>query len=157
MRLTTTAFQQGGAIPRRFSPDGEDISPELSWSGVPEDTESFVLIMHDPDAPRDGGFTHWVLFNIPPNVTHIPEDIAPDDNLEGIGTHGKNDSGKAGYVGPHPPSGTHRYYFRLSALRDTLKLRPGASHAQVRSAMQGLVLAQADIMGTYSRAGEKAA
>ncbi len=157
MRLTTKAFQQDSAIPNRFSGEGQNVSPELSWSDVPEGTESLVLIMHDPDAPRDGGFTHWVLFNIPPNVNHIPENIPAQDNVPGIGVHGKNDMDEPGYVGPRPPSGTHRYFFRLFALRDDLKLRPGADHAQVRSAMQGLVLGQAEVMGTYTKGGERAA
>lgn len=113
--------------------------------------------MHDPDAPRPGGFTHWVLFNIPANVAAIEPSVPPEGTISGIGVQGNNDAGKIGYMGPCPPSGTHRYFVRLYALDVELKLKPGASHEQVQDAMSGHVIAQAELMGTYARGSQKVA
>ena len=157
MRLTSTVIQQGSEIPAHYTGEGEDISPELSWQDFPDKTESFVLIVHDPDALRPGGFTHWVLYNIPPSTSHIDENISHDEQVAGLGLQGKNDGGKIGYMGPAPPSGTHRYFFRLFAIDKMLDLAPGATHKQVSAAVKGHILAQAELMGTYQNESERAA
>jgi Raf kinase inhibitor-like YbhB/YbcL family protein len=151
MQLTSAAFQQGAEIPSVFTSDGEDVSPELSWKDAPAATKSFVLIMHDPDAPREGGFTHWVVYNIPAETGHIEQNTPLRDQIPGLGMQGKNDAGRVGYMGPAPPSGTHRYFLRLFALDTMLDLKPEASHKQVSSAMRGHILAQAELMGTYEK------
>jgi Raf kinase inhibitor-like YbhB/YbcL family protein len=157
MQLTSSAFQAGGAIPVRFTCEGDDISPEFSWKEAPPQAKSFALIMHDPDAPRAGGFTHWVIYNIPANAGHIEEKTPKRERVPGLGLQGTNDSGEVGYMGPCPPSGTHRYYVRLYALDSELTLRPGASHKEVVAAMQGHVLEQAELMGKYTNKSERAA
>lgn len=157
MQLTSAAFQQGAEIPSYYTSDGEDISPELSWKDAPAKTKSFVLVVHDPDAPRPGGFTHWVLYNIPAETGHIKENTPDKEQIQGLGMYGKNDSGKIGYVGPAPPSGMHRYFFRLFAIDQMLDLSPGATHKQLSAAVKGHILAQAELMGTYERKSERAA
>jgi Raf kinase inhibitor-like YbhB/YbcL family protein len=157
MQLTSTAFEHEGAIPRRFTCDGQNISPELSWRDAPQATESFVLILHDPDAPRPNGFTHWVIYDIPATVAHIEENVPSRASVEGVGIQGKNDAGRIGYMGPCPPSGTHRYFARLYSLRQKLGLEPGATYEQVISAMSGKIIEETELMGTYSRASQKAA
>jgi len=157
MRLSSTVIQQGGEVPARYTSDGENISPELSWQDFPDKTQSFVLIVHDPDAPRPGGFTHWVLYNIPPSTSHIDENISHDEQVAGLGLQGNNDGGKTGYIGPAPPSGTHRYFFRLFAIDKMLDLPPGATHKQVSAAIKGHILAQAELVGTYENKSEQAA
>ena len=157
MQLVSAAFPQGAEIPTYHTLDGDDVSPELSWKDAPVGTESFVLIMHDPDAPRPGGFTHWVVYNISPETGHIEENTPDEEQLAGLGVQGKNDAGKIGYVGPAPPSGTHRYFFRLFALDKMLDLPPGATHKQVSAAIKGHILGQAELMGIYERKSERAA
>jgi Raf kinase inhibitor-like YbhB/YbcL family protein len=157
MQLTSSAFQQGGPIPARFTCDDENISPDLSWEDVPPEAKSFALIMHDPDAPREGGFTHWILYNIPANVTELEPNIPKEQGVPGIGVQGKNDAGKIGYMGPCPPFGTHRYFLRVYALDTELNLRPGASLEQLQEAMRGHILDEAELMGTYARASKRAA
>jgi Raf kinase inhibitor-like YbhB/YbcL family protein len=155
LTLTSPAFSNEETIPRQYTCDGADQSPPLRWTGAPPETQSFALIVHDPDAPR-GDFTHWVLFDIPADMAEIPEGAAPD----GVGTGaerrrgGTNDFGKEGYGGPCPPPGhgRHRYFFTLYSLdRGNLGLGRGARRAEVEAAMQGHVLAQAQLMGTYER------
>ena len=157
MQLTSAAFQAGGEIPSYYSSDGEDTSPELSWKDAPAETKSFVLIMHDPDAPRRGGFTHWVVYNISSETGHIEEKVPQEEEIRGVGMQGKNDGGGLGYLGPAPPSGAHRYFLRLFALDDTLDLKPGATHSEVSAKMKGHILAQAELMGTYERKGKRVA
>jgi Raf kinase inhibitor-like YbhB/YbcL family protein len=157
MQLSSPAFQQARSIPIRFTCDGENISPGFTWRGAPAQTKSFALIMHDPDAPRPGGFTHWVLYNIPASVGELPSNLPQVEQVGGKWLQGKNDSGQFGYTGPCPPAGTHRYLVRLYALDAELKLRPGASHQQLRDAMHGHVLSQAELTGTYTRIAQKAA
>ena len=156
-QLTSSAFETESTIPSQFSCDGSNISPELSWSRPPAGTKSLVLIMHDPDAPIEGGYTHWLVYNIPASVNHLPENVPNQDKLAGGGLQGKNDSGKYGYTGPCPPSGTHRYYFRLYALDRDLNAGAGARKASLEKAMEGHVLAKAELLGRYRRAGNKAA
>jgi Raf kinase inhibitor-like YbhB/YbcL family protein len=151
MQLKSSAFRAGGAIPARYTCEGEDISPELSWTDIPARTKSLALILHDPDAPREGGFTHWVVYDIDPSLRQIDENTPKQEKFAGIGIQGSNDSGKIGYMGPCPPSGQHRYVARLFALDTELNLRPGASHHEVESAMQGHILEKAALMGTYAR------
>jgi Raf kinase inhibitor-like YbhB/YbcL family protein len=157
MQLTSTAFQQGSEIPAYYTSDGDNVSPELNWHDIPDKTKSLVLIVHDPDAPRTGGFTHWVLYNIPAETTHLDEDIPEDEQIKGVGVQGKNDGGNIGYIGPAPPSGTHRYFFRTFAIDEMLDLPPGATHQQISAAIKGHILAQAELMGTYEKKSERAA
>src|SRR6266705_2581570 len=140
MQLRSTAFQTGGAIPTRFTCEGDDISPDFSWGDAPLETKSFVLILHDPDAPRAGGFTHWVVYNIPAGTSHIEENIPRQATVEGLGVQGKNDCGEIGYMGPCPPSGTHRYFARLFALRSQVELRPNATYAELIAAMRDKII-----------------
>lgn len=157
MQLTSIAFQQGGEIPSHYTSDGDNVSPELSWKDAPSATKSFALVMHDPDAPRPGGFTHWVVYDIPAQTGHIEENVPKKERVTGLGVQGKNDAGKLGYVGPAPPSGTHRYFFRLFALDKILDLATGATHKQLSAAIKGHILAQAELMGTYEKKSERAA
>lgn len=113
MQMTSSNFRAGAAIPVKFTCEGEDFSPELSWSGAPAETESFVLTMGDPDAPKAGGFTHWVVWNIPSIVCHIKQSLPKQPLVPGVGLQGRNNSGEIGYMGPCPPSGRHRYFLRL--------------------------------------------
>lgn len=152
MRLICEALQDGKPIPRRFTCDGENISPQFRWENPPAATKSFVLILHDPDAPKHDGFFHWMLYNIPPSVTEIRENVPKGaGRIDGLGIQGQNDSGKLGYTGPCPPTGSHRYFARLYALREDLDLEPGATGKEVRAAMEGLEIEHAETMGTYSR------
>jgi hypothetical protein len=148
--LRSPAFAQGQPIPQRYTCDGEDVSPPLAWEGAPQ-AAAFVLIVDDPDAPM-GTFTHWVLYNIPGQLTSLPEGLAKEGRLSQGMLQGRNDFGRLGYGGPCPPRGpAHRYYFRLYALHAPLDLPPGANKAQVLKAMEGHVLAWAELMGTYGR------
>jgi Raf kinase inhibitor-like YbhB/YbcL family protein len=144
MALTSPAFNNGDPIPERFTCDGEDISPELDWFGLPDDTVSLALIMDDPDAPG-GTWVHWVLYNLPMDLTGLRE------GMDDVGQDGANSWNSTGYGGPCPPSGTHRYFFKLYALDVTLDLEPGADKAALLDAIEGHVVGQAELMGTYSR------
>lgn len=158
MQLTSPSFQAGQPIPSRFTCDGENISPEYSWVDAPKEAKSFALILHDPDAPRANGFTHWVLYNIPGNVNRIPVNVAKEKMVvAGVGSQGRNGAEKIGYTGPCPPSGTHRYFARLYALRKELDLAPGASQDELNAAMSGLIIEEAEFMGTYARQQKKTA
>ena len=143
MQLTSAAFGQGDAIPVRFTCDGDDISPALTVTDIPTDAVSLVLIMEDPDAPG-GTWDHWIAYDTPV-VTEIVE------NVGALGTGGTNSWGESGYGGPCPPSGTHRYLFTISAVDSDLGIQIGATKAQVLAALDGRVLAEATLMGTYSR------
>lgn len=157
MQLTSSAFQQARSIPIKFTCDGANVSPGFAWKDAPANTKSFALIMHDPDAPRAGGYTHWVLYNIPATVTELLPNLPQEEQTAGCGVQGKNDSGKIGYVGPCPPTGTHRYVVRLYALDVELHLAPGASHQELQQTMHGHILSQAELTGTYARTSHKAA
>ena len=157
MQLTSANFSAGGTIPTRFTCEGENISPQFSWEEVPGDAKSFALIMHDPDAPRPGGFTHWVLYNIPGKKRGLDSDVPKREQIPGTGVQGQNDAGEIGYMGPCPPSGRHRYYVRLFALDKEMSLGPGATHEELTDVMEGHILERAELMGTYSKKADKVA
>ena len=144
MTITSPAFMEGEAVPQKFSCDGDNLSPELIWSGIPDGTASLVFIMDDPDAPV-GLWVHWVLFNLPANSTGLAEGAI------GQGVDGLNSWGETGYGGPCPPGGTHRYFHKLYALDTTLDLEAGATVDTIEAAMEGHILSQAELMGTYTR------
>jgi Raf kinase inhibitor-like YbhB/YbcL family protein len=144
MKITSSAFHEGANIPSKFTCDGSDTSPPLQIAGVPSGAKSLVLIVDDPDAPS-GLFTHWLVWNIPPQTDSIAEGSAPK------GVQGANDFGKSGYGGPCPPLGTHRYSFKIFALDRELELRSGAKRSQVDAAMKGHVIAQGQLVGRYAK------
>lgn len=148
--LTSSAFGNEETIPAKYTCDGSNASPPLSWSGVPTATKSVALIADDPDAPA-GTWVHWVIYDIPRSQTQLPEGVPPEKTLRGGAKQGINSSGTIGYTGPCPPSGTHRYYFRLYALDTTLELDPGIRKPQLLEAMRGHVLAEGVLMGRYSK------
>lgn len=150
IRITSTAFEEGSMIPKRYTCDGEDVSPPLAWTGIPEGTESLALICDDPDAPM-GTWIHWVLFNIPADTKELAANIPPEKVLENGAKHGVNDFRNHGYGGPCPPGGTHRYYFKLYALDTGINLEAGISKAQLLKAMEGHILAEGHLMGRYRR------
>jgi len=156
-QLKSPAFQAGTSIPQQFTCEGNDVSPEIAWQNAPSGAKTFALVVHDPDARRAGGFTHWVIYNIPSTTNRIAQGVPKEKDLPGGGVQGRNDFGKAGYGGPCPPSGTHRYYFRLYALDSELKLNPSAGKEELEKAMKGHVLGQAELMGTYKKGNERAA
>jgi Raf kinase inhibitor-like YbhB/YbcL family protein len=144
MKITSSAFQQGGNIPSKFSCDGANTNPPLQISDVPSGAKSLVLVVDDPDAPS-GLFTHWTVWNIPPQTSTIAEGSTPK------GVQGTNDFGRSGYGGPCPPSGTHRYYFKILALDRELDLPSSAKRSKLDAAMKGHVIAQGELMGRYAR------
>jgi len=150
--LTSGAFKDGTAIPVKHTCDGADVSPPLAWSGPPEGTRSFALIVDDPDAPA-GTWVHWVLYNVPAAVSELPENVAKVESLDLDGARqGRNDFRRPGYGGPCPPAGpAHRYFFKLYALDAPLKLKAGAQNKDIEAAMQGHVLGSAQLIGTYAR------
>ena len=142
--ITSFSFQAGGDIPAKFTCDGTNVSPALQIGGVPNEAKSLVLIVDDPDAPR-GLFTHWIAWNIDPKTTRVAENSAPAGAVQGT-----NDFGKRNYGGPCPPSGTHRYFFKIFALDTKLDLKASARRAELDAAMRGHVLAQGELMARYS-------
>ena len=149
--LSTTAFSKAGPIPSKYSCEGKDISPGLSWSAAPEDTETFVVVMDDPDAPG-GIWDHWVVFDIPAGTIGLDEGQPDAERLPGGGNHGKNSWGKTAYGGPCPPSGpAHTYRISLYAVDTALGLPAGASKEEVLNAIEGHIVAESMISGTYGR------
>jgi Raf kinase inhibitor-like YbhB/YbcL family protein len=149
--ISSASFPSGGDIPKKYTCDGADISPELSWTEPPQGTKSFAVIAEDPDAPA-GTWTHWVLFDLSPDTTSLAESVNKIDELPGGERQGRNDFRKIGYNGPCPPPGRpHRYFYKIFALGEKLNLEPGASKADVEKAMEGLILGQAEWMGKYQR------
>ncbi|HET6886918.1 MAG TPA: YbhB/YbcL family Raf kinase inhibitor-like protein [Candidatus Udaeobacter sp.] len=144
MKITSSVFQEGGNIPSKFTCDGGDSSPPLRIAEIPSGAKSLALVVDDPDAPS-GLFTHWIVWNIPPQTNAIAEGNAPQ------GVQGTNDFGKSGYGGPCPPSGTHRYYFKIFALDRELNLASGTKRNQLDAAMKGHVVAQGELMGRYAK------
>jgi Raf kinase inhibitor-like YbhB/YbcL family protein len=151
LSVLSPAFQEGERIPVKYTCQGEDVSPSVAWGEPPTGTQSFTLIVDDPDAPG-GVFTHWVLFNIPSHSLELPEAIPTQAELPSGALQGRNDFGRIGYGGPCPPPGSpHRYQFILYAVEQPLDLKAGVSKKQVLNAMQGHVLAEGQLMGTYQR------
>ena len=148
--VSCPAFAEGEAIPAAYTCSGRDANPTLLFRSPPAGAKSLVLIMDDPDAPG-GTWVHWVAYDIPATSSGLPENLPRTPKLAGLATQGVNSWGRPGYGGPCPPSGTHRYYFRLYALNVLLGLAPGASRAQVEQAMSGHVLGRAELMGTFGR------
>ena len=151
MQLTSTAFEAGETIPARFTCEGEDISPPLTWNDVPSGTQSLALICDDPDS-SNGVWSHWVLYNIPANQSELIEGIKPIGQLPEGGLQGRNDFGEIGYGGPCPTIGeTHRYYWRLYALDAPCDLGPGATRAQLIDWMQDHKLGTSELMARFNR------
>ncbi|GBD14420.1 Putative lipoprotein LppC [bacterium HR25] len=151
LTVSSGAFAPMGAIPVRYTCDGDNVSPPLAWSGAPGGTASFALVMDDPDAPR-GTFVHWVLYNLPAGVQSLPEGVPTVERLESGALQGRNSAGRLGYTGPCPPRGpAHRYRFSVYALDATLPLAPGVSQSELEKAMAGHILARGQLVGTYSR------
>lgn len=149
--ISSTSFPAGGDIPKKFTCDSADVSPELSWTGAPAGVRSFALIADDPDAPV-GTWTHWVFFDLPPQTTELPEGVPKVDEPPSGGRQGRNDFRKIGYGGPCPPPGKpHRYFFKLYALDQMLNLKSGSGKKEVEQAMQGHILGKAELMGKYGR------
>ncbi|MGZ9265216.1 MAG: YbhB/YbcL family Raf kinase inhibitor-like protein [Candidatus Deferrimicrobiaceae bacterium] len=145
LSITSPAFSHNGMIPKKYTCDGIDVSPPLSIGNAPEKTKSLALIVDDPDAPM-GTWVHWVAWNIGPGIGEIPENTVPPGALQGT-----NDFGKQRYGGPCPPSGTHRYFFKLYALDTPLTLNAGATKAQVEKAMSTHLLGKTELVGLYRR------
>ncbi len=156
IELTSTAFGDGQPIPMKYTGEGEDVSPSLWWSALPEGTKELALICDDPDAPRAEPWVHWVIYAIPAAATGLPEDFDHTDRIEGELTglvEGKNSFGNTGYGGPMPPPGhgKHRYFFKLYALDSQLALEPRLDKNSLLKAIQGHVLGRGELMGTYQR------
>jgi Raf kinase inhibitor-like YbhB/YbcL family protein len=151
IQLTSSAFNEGAVIPVQHTCDGKDSSPPLRWSGAPGGARTFALVADDPDAPA-GTWVHWVIYNIPASVAELPEGTPTTETIANGAAQGKNDFRRTGYGGPCPPRGkAHRYYFRLYALDAELSLKPGATKQDLLRAMEGHILAQGQLMGTYQR------
>jgi Raf kinase inhibitor-like YbhB/YbcL family protein len=148
--IQSPAFQDGGAIPKLYTCKGKNVSPPLSWSAVPAGTQSIALIVDDPDAPK-GTFDHWVVFNLPPDSKGLPEAVPPGKSLSDGAEQGVTTNRKNGYLGPCPPSGVHRYFFRIYALDKKTDLKSGATKSELLKAMLGHVLSEGQLMGTFSK------
>lgn len=150
-QISSSAFSEGGTIAKKFTCDGPDVSPALTWKDAPASAQAFALIMDDPDAPV-GTWVHWVLYNLPASTKELPEGVEKTEQLSNGALQGRNDFRKIGYGGPCPPPGKpHRYYFKLYALDRKLDLKTGATKAEVEAAMKGHILGQTQIMGRYGR------
>ena len=151
LQMSSGAFSAGEAIPKKFTCDGPDVSPQLKWNDPPANTQSMALIMDDPDAPGST-WVHWVLYDLPANTRELPEGVAKQEQLSSGARQGRNDFGRVGYGGPCPPPGKpHRYFFKLYALDTKLNLKAGATKADVERAMKGHILAQGELIGKYGR------
>jgi len=151
LEISSTAFVEGDTIPTRFTCDGDDVSPPLTWTGTPSESRSIALIADDPDAPR-GTWVHWVLYGLPPKAAGLPEAVPGREELDTGARHGKNDFGRSDYGGPCPPRGSpHRYFFKVYALDVEITLGSGATKQALSEAMQGHILAQGELMGRYQR------
>lgn len=148
-QLTTDAFSNEGQIPKKFTCDGQDVSPELTWTDPPKGTQAFALIVDDPDAPA-GTWVHWVLYDLPPDVHNLDGGVAKKGRLPNGARQGQNDFGKIGYKGPCPPRGSvHRYFFKLYALDSKTKLKPGATKSDLERVMKGHILAESQWIGKF--------
>ncbi len=156
LTVTSTAFGEGQMIPSKYTSDGENVSPDISWGGAPAETKSFVLIAEDPDIPMKGlslfTFVHWVVYNIPSAVTSLAEAVPKEETLANGAKQGKMGTGRTGYAGPAPPFGTHRYYFKVYALDTEIGLEPQkATKKNLLKAMEGHVTGYGELMGRYKR------
>ncbi len=150
IKVTSSAFAEGGLIPAKYTCDGSDISPPLQWDGIPQGTKSIALISDDPDAPA-GTWVHWVLFNLSADCKGLEENIPSDKTLPNGARQGNTDFGRVGYGGPCPPSGTHRYFFKIYALDTKLDLAAGAKKSDLLKAMEGHIIGQGQLIGKYKR------
>jgi len=150
IKVSSPAFENEAMIPAKYTCDGRDISPPLSWEGLPQGAKSIALISDDPDAPV-GTWVHWVMWNIPPDKTGLPESMPKDGELADGTRQGTTDFKRTGYGGPCPPGGVHRYYFKVYALDAMLEPAAGATKAQLLKAMEGHILAKGELMGRYTR------
>lgn len=150
IQVKSPAFKDGEKIPEKYTCSGDGISPPIAWETPSDNVESFALICEDPDAPM-GTFTHWVVYDMPTDVHALPEKVPNEDKLPIGGTHGINSLRRSGYTSPCPPSGTHRYFFKVFALDSKLGLKPGAGKDEVLKAMKGHIVGEGQLMGTYSR------
>ncbi|MHC4843134.1 MAG: YbhB/YbcL family Raf kinase inhibitor-like protein [Planctomycetota bacterium] len=150
IKVKSSAFEEGGMIPPKYTCDGEDISPPLEWDGIPDGTQSIALISDDPDAPM-GTWVHWGLYNLPADIRHLDEDIPASEVLANGAKQGTTDFGRVGYGGPCPPGGTHRYFFKVYALDAQVEPAPAATKEQLLNAIQGHILAEGQLMGKYKR------
>ncbi len=151
IQITSAAFADGQPIPAKYTCDGNDVSPPLQWTNAPANTKSFALICDDPDAPV-GTWVHWVLYDLPPNTTELPEDVAKTQVISNGAKQGLNSWPRLGYGGPCPPPGKpHRYFFKIYALDQMLNLKPGSTKKDLLKVMEGHVLAEGQLMGTYQR------
>lgn len=148
MKLESLAFKNGGNIPDKYSHERGNVSPPLAWDGVPRSAKSLALIVDDPDAPR-GTFVHWLVYDIPPELSRLLEGAGSGGLTDGA-REGRNSFGEVGYDGPQPPSGTHRYFFRLYALDSKIEAPAGARREQIERAMRGHVIEECELMGKYS-------
>jgi Raf kinase inhibitor-like YbhB/YbcL family protein len=149
LEVTSTAFDYGDMIPAKYTCKGSNISPPLAWKNVPTGAKTIAIIADDPDAPM-GTWVHWVLYDLPAHVDNLPEAVPNEKKLGNGASQGVNSSGIVGYQGPCPPSGTHRYFFKLYALDNELALKDGSTKAQLLQAMKGHVLAEGELMGRFS-------
>lgn len=151
MTLASPAFEEGAPIPEKYTCQGPDVSPPLEWSNVPEGTKSLAMVVEDPDAPG-GPFVHWVIYNIPPAGTGLPEDVPGDESLADGSIQGQNGFHRTGYAGPCPPPGkAHRYFFRIFALSDVLPAKSDPGEKDLMDLMRGRVIGQGELMGTAQR------
>lgn len=151
LTISSSAFSSGGTMPKKFTCDGPDVSPPLTWTEPPAATKSFALLVDDPDAPV-GNWSHWAMWNLPASSRGLPEAVSKEVSLPDGTEQGKNDFGKTGYNGPCPPPGKlHRYYFKLFALDTRLDLKAGSRKKELETAMKGHIVAQSEWMGTYGR------
>ena len=157
LKVTSSAFEQGGSIPSQYTCEGKDTSPPLAWSGLPDNAKSVAMIVDDPDAPDPAKpqrvYVHWVVYNIPTQTTSLPENASKAGMPSGA-VQGKNDWGNAAYGGPCPPIGRHRYFFKLYALDTILTGLSGATKADVEKAMKGHIVDSGELIGTYQKAKE---
>jgi Raf kinase inhibitor-like YbhB/YbcL family protein len=153
--VTSNAFTQNQPVPRKYTGDGQNVSPPLAWSGVPAETRQLALIVDDPDAPSPQPWVHWVLYQLAANATSLPEGVPPSQRVADPagGLQGRNSWGRVGYGGPEPPRGhgTHHYHFKLHALDTELKLAPGLDKSGLLKAMEGHILGTGELVGTYER------
>ena len=150
MKLSSPVFENGQSIPALFTHDGDNISPPLHWSDAPKGTQSFAMIVEDPDAPS-GVFTHWVIYNLPPVMQALDREVPEGGRYGSQAFQGMNDFHRIGYGGPQPPQGEHRYFFTLYALDTVLNLQQGVSKNKLLKAMEGHILDKAELMGRYEK------